>query len=1020
MIELQNSLAATMQAVRSFQIEGVVRAVVPQRNIVVLQDDSAAVLLELPSLDKSIHVGDWLSVRGDRCLLTRTRYGIQAGTMPVVDNDGTHSVREMSGKVFLDAGMDPIRVAWFNGAGKFALNLEYEGPGIARQKMPDSVLWSYPATETNQIRFKQGVYFRAYEGNDWLVLPDFSRLNPVASGMATNFDLGDRTRDENCGLTFNGFIQITHPGLYTFHLTSDDGSRLYVENPVICQVMPPSGQSTPAAESFEQVLSDRSSHRWVELEGEVTFVSQNQRSLEIELVAGGNRIPVTVVEGEGLFPVNLLRSWIRVSGICEFARDSENKSLAGVFVPGAAQVKVLSPVESARNDSSSNWLTTAAQIRRLKPEEAGGHIPAKIRGVVIYATSAAIVLQDSSGGVYVGSRSGNWIDQPAVGELWEIEGTTDPGDFSPIIVADTAKFLGDVALPEPIQPTRDQLMNGNLDAEYGELHGVLTAVTNTEMTLLTPDGTVTILGREDRPLPQLPEPVPGGGPLVGSVVRIRGCFATLVDLDTHQVTPGRIYIYPALVEIEDPSPSDPFLLPTRKTSDLMWFDARASALQRTKLAGQVIYALPGEYFVLEGETGFRVLANDLPELKAGDLIEAVGFPKLGGPSPVLQEARIRKTGHAALPDPVPVSPGKLLDRNRDSTLVRVEAMLISDTIHQDEEVLELQSGPRYFIARLKSSPPAGKLLAAGCRLQLTGVYANADEDHSQANTVPFELLLNNAADIAVLQQPSWWTIGRALVVMAALAGVLGLTFIWVVLLRRKVEERTAQLKQEIEERQLVEQHHVVEQERTRVARDLHDELGAGLTEMSMLGSLANTPAVPPETKDRYLDQLTHVARSLVTSLDEIVWAVNPHYDSVASLVSYFSLFAESFLNLAGIACRLRVADDIPEYPLDSKLRHGTFRAFKESLNNVIRHSGATEVQLVFELIGGQLVISVIDNGCGFEFVGGSPGKDGLPGLCQRVRQLGGVCKISSRPGQGTRIEFHLPLNRLEYGPDRNR
>jgi signal transduction histidine kinase len=284
-----------------------------------------------------------------------------------------------------------------------------------------------------------------------------------------------------------------------------------------------------------------------------------------------------------------------------------------------------------------------------------------------------------------------------------------------------------------------------------------------------------------------------------------------------------------------------------------------------------------------------------------------------------------------------------------------------------------------------------------------------------ANAAPFELLLNNAADIVVLQRPSWWTIRRAITVVVALTGLLCVTFIWAGLLRRKVEQRTVQLKKEIEERQLVEQHHAIERERIRVAQDLHDELGAGLTEVSLLGSLANTPAIPPEAKNRYLDQLTQMARSLVTSLDEIVWAVNPHYDSVASLVSYFSLFAESFLNLAGITCRLRVVEDIPEYPLDSKQRHGVFCAFKEALNNVIRHSRATEVQIVFKVAGEKLVLSVIDNGCGFEFVAGAPGKDGLTGLCQRMQQLGGDCQITSRPGRGTKIEIHLPLNKIQHG-----
>jgi signal transduction histidine kinase len=495
-----------------------------------------------------------------------------------------------------------------------------------------------------------------------------------------------------------------------------------------------------------------------------------------------------------------------------------------------------------------------------------------------------------------------------------------------------------------------------------------------------------------------------------------------VQLQTRQVTPGKIYLYPALVEVEDAPPANPFLLPARKASDLMWFDARASALQRTKLAGQVIYALPGKYFVMDGGTGFRVVANESPSLSAGDTVEAVGFPRLGGPSPTLQEAQIRKTGHAILPDPVKVDSERLLDHNLDSTLVQIEALLVSDTVHQDEQVLELQSGPQHFVARLKSDSHPRTSLPSGCRLRLTGVYASADEDQNQvgASLAPFELLLNSAAGIVVLQQPPWWTLRRAITAMSALAGVLAVTFIWIALLRRQVDERTAQLKKEVEERQLVEQHHAIEQERTRVARDLHDELGAGLTEVSMLGSLANTPAVPPETKDRYLDQITQTARSLVSSLDEIVWAVNPQYDSAASLAGYFSLFAQPFLNLAGIACRLRVAEDIPEYPLDSKERHGVFCAFKEALNNVVRHSGATEAQLIFEAVDGRLVLSVIDNGRGFELAGAAPGQDGLAGLRRRMQQLGGDCQITSQPGRGTKVEIHLPLKRIQHGQNRNR
>lgn len=1018
--ELERGLSDLGETTRSFRLEGTLLAAVAQQGVIALQDVSGAMLLELPSLDSKVSVGEQVAIEVDHCLVVRTRFGVRVSAIPTVENDGLHPEREKSGRVFLNSGLNPIHVTWFNGPSTFALKLEYEGPGISRRRPPNSVLWHRPNEKINQTNLVQGIYYNAYEGNNWASLPDFSFLNPTAEGVATNFSAAYRTRDENCGLTFEGLIQIPHSGFYTFYLASDDGSRLYVGKPsVSCTVLSSRGSPIPPPESFDQALIDRTGLHWIEIQGEATFVSENQRSLEMELLAGGNHVAAMVLDGKGLSSTDLLHHWLRVEGICEFSRGTNDKRLVGVFVPGASQTQVYGSVGNTQSNYSQNVLTTAAQVRRLKPAEADRHLPVKFRGVVIYSTPSAVVLEDSSGGVFVSSGNGRWTAQPGIGELWAMQGTTDPGDFSPVVVANQSSFLGYAPMPEPILPTRDQLMNGNLDAEYGELRGVVTSVSGNEITLLTLDGKISVIANSDRPLPQLPNPTPGG--IIGSVVRIRGCFATLVNTQTHQVTPGKVFIYPASVEVEDPSPLDPFLLPMKTPSDLMWFNARASALLRTKLSGQIIHALPGEYFVLDGSTGFRVLASHAPPLAAGDLIEAVGFPKLGGPGPVLQAAQIRKTGHSRLPQPVRISFERLLDRNLDSTWVEVEATLIADTVHPEGQTLELQSGSRHFVARLKSDVQKSPSLPAGCRLKLTGVYASAAEDEGLgASAAPFEILLNDANDIVVLQRPSWWTIRHAVTLVVALAGLLCMTFIWVALLREKVEQRTAQLKKEIGERQLVEQHHAIEQERARVAQDLHDELGAGLTEVSLLGSLANTPAIPAETKKHYLDQLTHTARSLVTSLDEIVWAVNPYYDSVASLVSYFSLFAESFLNLAGITCRLRVMDEIPEYPLDSKQRHEVFCAFKEALNNVIRYSKATEVQIVFRVVERRLVLSVIDNGCGFEFAAEVPGKDGLAGLRRRIHQLGGSSQITSQRGQGTKVEMSLPLSESHHGQSCNR
>jgi signal transduction histidine kinase len=612
------------------------------------------------------------------------------------------------------------------------------------------------------------------------------------------------------------------------------------------------------------------------------------------------------------------------------------------------------------------------------------------------------VLQDATGGVFILHGATDWTDQPRPGEMWEIEGNTDPGDFSPMINADRAVCLGSAALPEPVRPTWEQLMNGSLDAELVEIQGVIMSASPAAIHLLTRDGKVKINYHEYYPLP------PATAALAGSVVRLRGVFTANWDAATGRVKAGEFYLGNVLLSVDESAPEDPFAMPEMRATDLLLFTSHAHALKRVKIAGQVLHALPHEAILHDGTIGLRVLTREPLSLKPGDRVEAVGFPRLGKPSPVLLEAMLRKTGSEPLPPPETISASELPDPRRDSKLVKIEAQLLSDTLQQDERMLEMQAGGQRFLARLHGGSRE-KSLVRGSLLQLTGVYASARED--QGSREPFELLLGRPTDIVLLRQGPWWTVRHTIAVVAILSGGLLLALIWVKVLRKTVVQRTTQLAAEIGERQRAEQHRVMEQERSRVAQDLHDELGAGLTEAGILSSLVKNPAVPQEQKDGYLDQLSETCRTLVTGLDEIVWAVNPRYDSAADLAGYYSLFAQRFLALAGIACRLQVAESIPEHPLDSRLRHGVFLAFKEVLNNVVRHSQASEVKLAISVEGGILTVSVADNGRGFEAGGDLPGNDGLEGIRRRMRDLGGDCRIDSQPGRGSTVELTLPLER---------
>jgi len=1012
--DFQKMVAGSNGRIQSFHFEGIVRAIVQQPKLIALQDSSATVLIELPKLDDAIHTGDRVSVEGENCLLRQSRFYTQLGTVPVVDNDGRHEPWLRSGKVFLGTGRQPIHLEWFNGLGTCVLVVEWQGPGVRRQRIPSAVLWHQPIGGASRSEFEHGLDFAAYNGSDLYSLSDLQmNTNPVAKGIATNFDLSCRARAENTALAFNGFIEVAKSGIYTFYVTSDDGAILRVgEQKISCKVLSPSDHAG-ASENLDRV-SDDFGDQWGSLEGEVIFASKDQHNLEIGLAAKTGRVPVTVVDGLDLFSTNLVHCQIRVTGIHEYLRNAEEKKLARIIVPSANWVEIIgSQNEGERKLSTNDLLTTVAKVRQLKADEAALGIPVKIQGVVVGAwpndnfNNYKLVLCDATGGISVHFGVPQaWADQPQIGELLDIVGFTIPGQFVPAIQARKMTRLGNAPMPEPIRPTWDELMNGSLDCNYVEIQGVLTAAATNEMTLLTQDGKVTLDQTDARPLPPLPI---SGGSLVGSVVRLRGGFSSEWDTISRQVIRGRFYLIHGLMSVESPNPQDLFSSPKIRIGDLLWYNAHASALQRVKVGGQVIFARPGEYFALDHNVGFRILTAEPESLQAGDLIEAVGFPNVGGSSPFLQESKIRKLGQAPLPEPIKLSGEDLHSLLHDSALIQVEATLINYTIRPDGQMLELRAGQTPFEARLSLGSRQPLPLTIGSQLRLTGVYAVLGADQIGARTDPFELLLNRPEDVSVIELPPWWTVRRALGAAAVLGGSLGLAVVWAALLRRKVEVRTTQLKKEIEGRQQVERQKLMEQERTRVAQDLHDELGAGLTEMSLLGSLAKRPDVPAEEKERYLEQLTKSAHSLVTGLDEIVWAINPHYDSIGSIATYFSFYAEEFLNLANITCRLEVAESLPKIQLDSQVRHSIFLAFKEALNNVVQHSGASEVTLKIDMVEQQLTISIADNGCGFECGSANPGSDGLSGMHERLQKLGGVCDLASQPGQGTTVRFRLNI-----------
>ena len=239
----------------------------------------------------------------------------------------------------------------------------------------------------------------------------------------------------------------------------------------------------------------------------------------------------------------------------------------------------------------------------------------------------------------------------------------------------------------------------------------------------------------------------------------------------------------------------------------------------------------------------------------------------------------------------------------------------------------------------------------------------------------------------------WFQFAVTLISFAALCGVV------VLVVRRRhrlVVER-------------LEHQRALELERNRIARDLHDDLGVGLTEIGLLGDLAGNSNELPQAGRERLQEITGRARSLAASLDEIVWAINPANDTSQSLVDYFFPFAQKILGHAGIRCRLEVTEPLPVGNLNAEERHEFFHAYKEALNNIIRHSGAKQVQITMSAADGKLAIHIADDGCGLDNTAGKGAHHGMAGMRERLLRLGGRCEINSRAGSGTTVTFIIPV-----------
>ena len=660
-------------------------------------------------------------------------------------------------------------------------------------------------------------------------------------------------------------------------------------------------------------------------------------------------------------------------------------------------------------------LMTAAQVISLPAAEAQRALPARVEGVVIYARlrpEGAIVVQDATRAIYV--RPGP--DCPSDikrGDVVVVEGVTDPGRFAPIIHRASCKIVGSAPLPTATPVELAELLNGQFDGQWVEVTGVVRSASRRRNA--SNDSLVEILQEEVR-LPVVFHDVTTqtSEKWIDSKIRVRGiCF--------HFCNPKGQLFYSQIVvpsgethQLLEPGPPDPFELPVQSPASVLRYEYGGTNEHRIHIRGTVTYSARGQLFVQDGRDGLEVQtrAREVPAI--GAVVDVVGFAARGEYSPILEDATFRLAQERAEILPREVNERQI--READGELVRIATKLVEVRWSPTEWILLVQRGGSLFNAYLPLAPDAAKATPPwenGSELALTGVARTimGSPQLQQWRWEPhsLRLLLRSPADITVLRSAPWWRtsgskwtgVGVLLAITAALA---------ILSLRSRARVREQKNQRRAAEAEFT----AVFNERSRVAREIHDTLAQGLTSISMQIEMTKE-----QLTTRPAAALTHleIARNLVRgSLMEArrsIWGLKPQILETNSLSAAIREIGQQLVLGSGIAFQLTVTGEELRLSADSEV--DILRIGQEAITNAVKHAKPSMISVELTFVHGSVQLRVTDDGTGYE-VGAPvlPRVDrtgfGVIGMHERVQQIKGTLTVKSFPEKGTELIVNVPTD----------
>jgi signal transduction histidine kinase len=657
-------------------------------------------------------------------------------------------------------------------------------------------------------------------------------------------------------------------------------------------------------------------------------------------------------------------------------------------------------------------LTNAVQIRDLTTAEASRALPARLRGVVIgfpAPSPRALAIADQTAGIYITSPPDLRLDYRH-GDLVEIEGVTDPGEFAPIILASSARKLGTALVPAARKVTCQQLVTGAMDCQWVELTGVV-------RECLPPSvrgSTIwrIIVAADGGRLP-VRISIPGKPDFQEDAeVRVRAlCF--------YQFNRNRQVLNPVLevptevpLQVEEPAPSDPFAAPVRMVARLFQFVPRFSYGHRVHVRGIVTHCDPGSrVWIRDPSSGLCIQTHQKDALQPGDQIDVLGFPQYGSQSLLLEDSVYRKIAPAPPPSPIVLKqPDQAFEHEND--LIAIEGKLTAVEPVLEGLALSVTASNTAFKAILRSPDVQQNhpFWQAGSRVKVAGICSVLHDDPRPLTGVwrpqSFQLLLRSPADLAVLQAPPWWTARRISMLLAILAVASLLVTAGVMFLARR------RLHDQAQRRAMAEvEFSAILSERNRMAREIHDTLAQGLVATSVQLRLAKANVDhDPEPLRKHLDLALQLVQENLQEARKSIWNTRSQVLETGDLVGALNGILKQLADGSQIKTDFRVAGRPRR--LAPVLENNILRVGQEAISNAVHHAQATSISVNLVFSDKQFWMAVKDNGCGFDPAKPptSDGGFGLVGMRERAGCINGQLEFHSAPNQGTEISLRLPVS----------